>query len=88
MRNISLSLAALALVLAGSLGSVAQAETEYQHRQERSDLAYATQAVSQTQAAVVAESERQNREERSDLASAAQAGHFYAAVNQDKTDRA
>ena len=86
MRNISLSIAAAALVLATSLAP-AFAETERQDRQEKSDLAYATQAVSQSQASVVAETERQNREERSDLAYAVQAGHFYASNNQDKTDR-
>jgi hypothetical protein len=40
MRNISLSLAALALVLAGSLTAVAQTTSlERQYREERSDYA-------------------------------------------------
>jgi hypothetical protein len=37
MRNISLSLAALTLVLAGSLTSVAFADTERQHALQRAD---------------------------------------------------
>ena len=37
MRNISLSLAALTLVLAGSLTSVAFADTERQHTTQRAD---------------------------------------------------
>ena len=89
MRNISLSLTALALVLASSLAP-AFAETERQNREERSDLAYATQAAVQTQATFVAdvETERQNRAERSDLAYAPQAaGQAYASVDQAKSDR-
>ncbi len=75
MRNISLSLAALALVLSGSLGPVANAANlERQHREERADL-YAAQTNStpvqaSTQAAAATNLERQNRQERSDLAAA------------------
>ena len=38
MRNISLSLAALTFVLAGSLAPVAFADTESQHAHQRADL--------------------------------------------------
>jgi hypothetical protein len=77
MRNISLSLAALALVLAGSLGPVANAANlERDHREQRSDL-YAGETTSglysaqaSAPAAYADNLERQNREERSDLAAA------------------
>lgn len=46
MRNLSLSLAALALVLAGSLAAVAQPlNLERQNREERSDYAALTTAT-------------------------------------------
>jgi hypothetical protein len=73
MRNISLSIAALALVLAGSLGPVANAASlERDHREQRADLYAAqttsTQAQASNPAAYATNLERQTSEERSDLA--------------------
>jgi hypothetical protein len=96
MRKPSLSLAALALVLAGPLASVAQAANlERDHREQRSDL-YAGQTTSwqysaQASApAVYADNlERQNREERSDLAAAQTSAAVQLADNNNnaKADR-
>jgi len=49
MRNISLSLAALTLVLAGSLTGVAFADTEKQHVAGRADLDTVSATVVQSQ---------------------------------------
>jgi hypothetical protein len=75
MRKSSLSLAALALLLAGSLAPVAHAANlERDHREQRSDLYAGQNAPAQAQAsnpaAYATNLERQNREERSDLAAA------------------
>jgi hypothetical protein len=75
MRKSSLSLAALALVLAGSLASVAQAANlERDHREQRADVYAGLNAPAQAQAsnpaAYATNLERQNRAERSDLAAA------------------
>ena len=71
MDKISIGLAALALVLAGSFASVAQADSERDHRDGRSDLVawqtVAPAADASTAVVQVASLERDNAQGRADL---------------------